>query len=313
MQVTKRDGRKVQFDRELIELAVEKAAVADGWGEIEARNMGRRIGHSVETGIANEGKYLIDIEHIQDVVEETLMVRYPSVAKAYILYREKRTKMRRINSEASVALINEYVGAADWRVKENSNMGFSLQGLNNYISSDISAEYWLNSIYTEDIRKAHISGDMHIHDLGLLAPYCNGWDLMDLLKTGFRGVAGKTSFKPPNNLQAALGQIVSFLFTLQGEAAGAQAFSSFDTLLAPFVRKDNLSYEQVKQLVQSFVCQMNVATRVGGQPAFTNITLDMLVPSTYRDTPVVIGGKEQDTTYGEYQAEMDMLNRALLR
>ena len=146
MQVTKRDGRKVRFDRELIELAVEKAAIADGWGEIEARNMGRRIGHSVETGIANEGKYLIDIEHIQDVVEETLMVRYPSVAKTYILYREKRTKMRRINSEASVALINEYVGAADWRVKENSNMGFSLQGLNNYISSDISAEYWLNSI-----------------------------------------------------------------------------------------------------------------------------------------------------------------------
>lgn len=310
MQVTKRDGRKVQFDRELIELAVEKAAVADGWGEIEARNMGRRVGHSVETSLANEGKYLLDIEHIQDVVEESLMTRYPSVAKAYILYREKRTKMRRINSEASVALINEYVGAADWRVKENSNMGFSLQGLNNYISSDISAEYWLNSIYTEEIRKAHISGDLHLHDLGCVGCYCVGWDLMDLLKTGFTGVPGKVSSKPAKHFRTALGQLVNFFFTLQGEAAGAQAVSSFDTLLAPFIRHDGLTYEQVKQSIQEFVFNVNVPTRVGFQSPFTNITCDMLVPSTYKDTPVVIGGKEQDSVYGDYQHEMDMLNEA---
>ena len=197
-------------------------------------------------------------------------------------------------------------------VKENSNMGYSLQGLNNYISSEVSKTYWLNKIYPQEIGEAHRSGDMHVHDLGLVSVYCVGWDLMDLLREGFTGVPGKVSSKPAKHLRSALGQIVNFFYTLQGEAAGAQAFSNFDTLLAPFIREDGLSYEDVKQALQEFVFNVNVPTRVGFQTPFTNVTLDLQAPAHMAGNPVLIGGEMQETNYGDFQAEMDMFNKAFL-
>ncbi len=310
MQVTKRDGRVVDFDKTKIEGAIEKAAVAVNIDVISAKSMAKRITQSVLFDLEVEGKKTVEIEHIQDIVEEALMENNPTIAKAYILYREKRTKMRRIHSKSSVSLVTEYLKSADWRVKENSNMGFSLQGLNNYIASDISQEFWLNEVYNERIRKAHATGDLHIHDLGLLGSYCVGWDLQDLLKVGFTGVPGKVSSSPAKHFRTALGQLVNFFFTLQGEAAGAQAVSSFDTLLAPFIRHDKLDYTQVKQAIQEFVFNLNVPTRVGFQSPFTNITMDMTCPVTLKDTPIVIGGIDQSITYSEFQDEMDMLNRA---
>lgn len=189
-------------------------------------------------------------------------------------------------------------------------MSYSLQGLNNYISSDITSEYWLNKIYPDGIRQAHNEGDIHIHDLSLLSVYCVGWDLQDLLREGFKGVAGKVESAPPSHLRSALGQIVNFFYTLQGEAAGAQAISNFDTLLAPFIRHDKLSYEQVQQAMQEFIFNINIPTRVGFQTPFTNITMDLFVPSTLKDEPVIIGGKHQEDTYADYQEEMDILNKA---
>ena len=189
-------------------------------------------------------------------------------------------------------------------------MCYSLQGLNNYISSDITKEYWLNSIYPPEIRDAHRRGDIHIHDLSLLSVYCVGWDLQDILKQGFRGVEGKVESGPPRHLRSALGQIVNFFYTLQGEAAGAQAISNFDTLLAPFVRYDHLDYDSVKQSLQEFVFNINIPTRVGFQTPFTNITMDLYVPTILKDHPVIIGGEEQGETYAGFQAEMDMINRA---
>ena len=191
-------------------------------------------------------------------------------------------------------------------------MGYSLQGLNNYVSAEITKTYWLDKIYTSKIGQAHKEGDLHIHDLNLLSVYCVGWDLTDLLQEGFTGVAGKVASKPAKHFRSALGQVVNFFYTLQGEAAGAQAFSDFDTLLAPFIRADKLSYDEVKQAIQEFVFNVNVPTRVGFQTPFTNITLDLECPKHMADNPVIIGGEMQDTTYGEYQEEMNMLNKALL-
>lgn len=209
-------------------------------------------------------------------------------------------------------LLHQYLQELDWNVKENSNMSFSLQGLNNYASTEITKEFWLGEIYPHHIAHAHRSGDLHIHDLGLLAPYCVGWDLLDLIMTGFTGVQGKTSSKPPNHFRSALGQIVNFFYTLQGEAAGAQAFSSFDTLLAPFIRYDQLSYTETKQALQEFVFNLNIATRVGFQTPFTNLTLDLEVPKAYKSYSVIRGGQAQSEVYGDFQEEMNTLNRALL-
>ncbi len=310
MKITKRDGRKVEFDKSKIEQAVVKAALAEQMDDISANNLGKRIAQSVAKSLENEGKAFVDIESVQDAVEEALMQKHPSIAKAYILYREKRTKMRRIHSQSSVSLIKEYLKSADWRIKENSNMGFSLQGLNNYIASDMSQEFWLNEIYDERIRVAHATGDLHIHDLGLLSAYCVGWDLQGLLRDGFTGVPGKVSSGPAKHFSTAIDQLINFFFTLQGETAGAQAVSSFDTLLAPFIRHDGLTYREVKQIIQGFIHKLNVSTRVGFQSPFTNLTMDMMCPSTLENVPVVIGGKDQEYTYGEFQEEMDMLNRA---
>ena len=307
--ITKRDGRLTEFDAAKITAALLKAGKATG--EFEEREA-RRLTMQVLT--LAKAVHLPDppeVESIQDVVEQVLLdSSFRATAKAYILYREQRAQLRRIKTRANVDLMEGYLNKMDWRVRENSNMGFSLQGLNNYIASDITSEYWLNRIYTPAIRDAHTNGDFHIHDLNLLSVYCVGWDIADLLRQGFKGIAGNVESAPPRHLRTALGQLVNFFYTLQGEAAGAQAVSSFDTYLAPFIRYDSMSYKEVKQALQEFVFNINIPTRVGFQTPFTNITLDMHVPAMLKNTPVIIGGRDQDAVYGDFQPEMDMLNRA---
>lgn len=308
-QIKKRDGRIVEFDSSKITAAIAKAGKATGeFGDREARKMTLRVltlAHELRLGAQPE------VEEIQDIVEHVLLDSpYHNTAKAYIIYREQHAQIRSITTKANVDLVDHYIQRLDWKIKENSNMCYSLQGLNNYISSDITSEYWLNKIYPPEIRRAHKSGDLHIHDLSLLSIYCVGWDLKDLLLNGFKGVEGKVESAPPKHLRSALGQIVNFFYTLQGEAAGAQALSNFDTLLAPFVRRDKLSYKKVKQALQEFVFNINIPTRVGFQTPFTNITMDFFVPVTLKDHPVIIAGKEQENTYADFQPEMDLINRA---
>jgi ribonucleoside-triphosphate reductase len=308
-QIKKRNGRVVEFDSSKITAAIAKAGQATGeFGEREAKKLTLKVltlAHELRLGESPE------VEELQDIVERVLLDSpYYKTAKAYIIYREQHAQIRRIATEAQVDLVDHYIRKLDWKIKENSNMCYSLQGLNNYISSDVTSEYWLNKIYPPEIRRAHADGDLHIHDLSLLSVYCVGWDLTDLLRNGFKGVEGKVESAPPKHLRSALGQIVNFFYTLQGEAAGAQALSNFDTLLAPFIRYDKLSYVKVKQALQEFVFNINIPTRVGFQTPFTNITMDLCVPGTLKDHPVVIGGKEKDAAYGEFQKEMDQFNRA---
>ncbi len=307
--IKKRDQRVVEFDSSKITNAILRASEATGeFGEKEARKLTLKV-----LTLARELRLepVPDVETIQDIVERTLLDSpFYKTAKAYILYREQHNQIRNIATKASVSLVENYIQKMDWKIKENSNMSYSLQGLNNYISSDVTSEYWLNKIYPPEIRRAHKNGDLHIHDLSLLSVYCVGWDLQDLLKQGFKGVTGKVESAPPNHLRSAMGQIVNFFYTLQGEAAGAQAISNFDTLLAPFVRYDNLEYKGVKQAMQEFVFNINIPTRVGFQTPFTNITLDLFVPNILKDQPVVIGGKERDETYADFQHEMNVINRA---
>ncbi len=218
--------------------------------------------------------------------------------------------MLSINPKNTTDLIEKYLQELDWQVKENANMGYSLQGMRNYISNEVTKDFWLSKIYPKDVADSHVDGDFHIHDLGELNSYCVGWDLQDLLLTGFTGVAGKVECKPAKHLSSALGQMVNFIFTMQGETAGAQAFSNFDTLLAPFIRYDNLDYQTVKQEIQSFVFNMNVATRVGFQTPFSNLTMDLNPPKYLVDQHVIIGGKPQKEVYADFQEEMDIINRA---
>jgi len=309
-QIKKRDGRIVEFDSFKITSAIAKAGKATGeFNERDARKLTLKVltlAHEFGCGSVPE------VEEIQDIVERVLLDSpFYKTAKAYILYREQHALLRAITARAHVDMVENYLQKMDWKIKENSNMCYSLQGLNNYISSDITSEYWLNRIYPRELRQAHKEGDLHIHDLSLLSVYCVGWDLQDLLAQGFKGVAGKVESSPPKHLRSALGQIVNFFYTLQGEAAGAQAISNFDTLLAPFVRADNLEYKDVKQALQEFVFNINIPTRVGFQTPFTNLTMDLKVPSIFADQKVVVGGKPGRQTYSEFQPEMDMLNRAL--
>ena len=309
--IKKRDGRTAKFDRKKIEKAIEKAGLETGeFDAAQAVELTDKVLSVLET---RNQKRLPSVEDIQDIVEDALIdSKFKKTAKAYIIYRDQHKKLREITSNAHVDLIDKYLENLDWKVNENSNMGYSLQGLNNYVSAEITKTYWLDKIYTSKIGQAHKEGDLHIHDLNLLSVYCVGWDLTDLLQEGFTGVAGKVASKPAKHFRSALGQVVNFFYTLQGEAAGAQAFSDFDTLLAPFIRADKLSYKEVKQAIQEFVFNVNVPTRVGFQTPFTNITLDLECPKHMADNPVIIGGEMQDTTYGEYQEEMNMLNKALL-
>ena len=223
---------------------------------------------------------------------------------------ENSSNILDLTVDKNVKLVDDYLKKLDWQVAENSNMTYSIQGLNNYISSAISKNYWLNKIYPYNIKQAHENGDIHIHDLNMISTYCVGWDLKDLLMEGFTGVSGKVKCAPPKHFRTALGQMVNFLYTMQGEAAGAQAFSNFDTLLAPFVRYDNLDYEQIKQAMQEFIFNLNVPTRTGFQTPFTNITMDLCVPSYYADAPVIIGGELMEQTYKEFQKEMNLINKA---
>ncbi|SBW05443.1 NrdD [uncultured delta proteobacterium] len=307
--VSKRNGDIVPFNAGKITAAIAKAGAATGeFDEREARRLTiRALAYARDMGLMDPPA----VEELQDIVEAVLLDSpFRKTAKAYILYRDQRSQMRNLASKAGIELMEGYLGKLDWRIRENSNMGFSLQGLNNFISSDITSEYWLSRIYGQKIRDAHRDGDLHLHDLNLLSVYCVGWDLMDLLREGFKGIAGNVESAPPKHFRSALGQLVNFFYTLQGEAAGAQAVSSFDTLLAPFIRHDGLTYKEVKQALQEFVFNINIPTRVGFQTPFTNITMDMDAPVTLANTPVVIGGKDQDTTYADYQHEMDMLNQA---
>ena len=310
-QIKKRDGRVVPFNKKKIATAIAKAGKATGEFDFkEAAKLTEKV-------ISRAKKIIKDpipqVEQIQDVVEDILLrSKFKKTAKAYILYREQHRHLREIANSFNKGLVEKYLYKTDWQVKENSNMSYSLQGLNNYISSEISKNYWLNKIYPEDIRKAHTDGDFHIHDLNLLSAYCVGWDLFDLLTRGFTGVKGKISSKPAKHFRSALGQAVNFFYTLQGESAGAQAFSNFDTLLAPFIRYDKLTYKEVKQGLQEFLFNVNVPTRVGFQTPFTNITLDLVVPDYYARQPVIIGGKPQKETYQEFQKEMDIFNKAFL-
>jgi len=308
-KIRKRDGRIVKFDPERITNAISKAGQATGeFGRDIAKKLTLRVLNLAQQAISDD---IPSVEEIQDIVEEVLLTSpYKKTAKAYIIYREQHARIREITAKANVDLVDQYLEKIDWQVNENSNMSFSLQGLNNYISSEISKVYWLNKIYPPEIRKAHIEGDFHIHDLGVLSVYCVGWDLYDLLLEGFKGAPGKVESKPAKHFRSALGQIVNFFYTLQGEAAGAQAFSNFDTLLAPFIRYDNLSYKEVKQALQEFIFNVNVPTRVGFQTPFTNVTIDLTVPPNLANTPVVIGGELQNETYSEFQEEMNIFNRA---
>lgn len=308
--IIKRDGRRVPFDPEKITIAISKAGKATGEFDYEtARRLTIKVLLLAEEMIRNRDPH---VEEIQDIVEEILLSSpYRKTAKAYIIYRDQHARMREIARQSGLELVDSYLSKVDWRINENSNMSFSLQGLNHYISSEISKTYWLHKIYPPEVRDAHINGDMHIHDLNVLAPYCVGWDLMDLLVRGFGGVPGKVESRPAKHFRSALGQVVNFLYTTQGETAGAQAFSNVDTLLAPFIAYDGLSYRQVKQALQEWVFNLNVPTRVGFQTPFTNITLDLSIPEHLASQAVIVGGKPQDVCYGEFQREVDMFNHAL--
>jgi ribonucleoside-triphosphate reductase len=310
--VRKRDGRLENFDPPKIEQAIFSAAKAVGGEDIEkAREITRQAISFLE--VLYKGNRVPTVENIQDLVEKILIENgHAKTAKAYILYREQHSKLRetRVLLKDAVNMVDNYIQQKDWRVKENANMGYSLQGLNNFISTAVSNKYWLDRIYPREVAERHMEGDIHIHDLGSISAYCCGWDLKDLLRRGFGGAYGKVESKPPSHFRVALGQIVNFFYTLQGEAAGAQAFSNFDTLLAPFIHYDKLSYSEVKQSMQEFIFNINVPTRVGFQTPFTNITMDMTIPSTFRDEAVIIGGEVMDRKYGEFQKEADMINKA---
>jgi len=309
-KIRKRNGMIVKFDADKITKAIADAGIATSeFDKKIAQNLTLKVLSLAQQVITHK---IPTVEQIQDIVEEVLLSSpYRKTAKAYIIYRDQHARIREITAKANVNIVDQYLGQIDWQVNENSNMTFSLQGLNNYISSEISKIYWLNKIYPVEIREADISGDFHVHDLNILSVYCVGWDLYDLLLQGFKGVPGKVESKPAKHFRSALGHIVNFFYTLQGEAAGAQAFSNFDTLLAPFIKYDKLNYKEVKQALQEFVFNINVPTRVGFQAPFTNITLDLTVPKYYADQGVVIGGKVQSKTYKDFQEEINTFNKAL--
>jgi len=310
-KIRKRSGEITDFKKDKIVNVINKAAEAVGIMDKEIAN---RLSKEVIAILKKRFhvRSIPAVEEIQDIVEQVLIMnKQIKMAKAYILYRDQRARLRDMeNMINSNDLMQEYIEQVDWRVKENSNMGYSLQGLNNHLASTISSNYWLNKVYSANIREAHKNGDFHIHDLQLLAPYCAGWDLRDLLIQGFRGVAGKVESKPPKHFRTALGQVINFFYTLQGEVAGAEAFSSFDTYLAPFIKYDNLTYDEVKQCLQEFLFNINVPTRVGFQTPFTNITMDLMPTKTVAEEQVIIGGQVQKEKYKDFQQEMDMLNIA---
>lgn len=313
-EVIKRDGEKRAFDASKIALAIAKAGEAtnefstdEAW--LLTRQVIKVLKHKFAFGV------IPAIEQIQDVVEQVLISsNYYKTARSYIVYREQRDKMRKDKRAVidAISSINEYLDRSDWRVNANANQGYSLGGLILNVSGKVVANYWLNHVYTPEIGEAHRNGDYHIHDLDMLAGYCAGWSLRVLLEEGFNGVPNKTESKPPRHLVSAFSQMINFLGTLQNEWAGAQAFSSADTYLAPFIRIENLSYDAVKQAMQSFIFNLNVPSRWGTQTPFTNLTFDWTCPEDLKNRHPIIGGETQAFTYGDLQTEMDMINRAFL-
>ena len=311
--VIKRDGSLVPFDSEKIRSAIQRAGVASG--DFDANEALLLSAQVVKVLIHKFRAEPPHIEKIQDAVEQVLITaNHFKTARAYIVYREQHTKLRQdrktvVDVESS---INEYLNQMDWRVNANANQGYSLGGLILNVSGKVVANYWLNHVYPPEVGVAHREGDIHVHDLDMLAGYCAGWSLRNLLNDGLNGVPGKVEAGPPKHLSSAVGQIVNFLGTLQNEWAGAQAFSSFDTYMAPFIRKDNLPYEEVKQSIQELIYNLNVPSRWGTQTPFTNLTFDWVCPEDLREQIPLIGGKEMPFSYGELQTEMDMINRAYI-
>jgi len=310
-QIVKRDQSVVPFRREKIVLAIFKAASSVGGSDFaKSEELAAEV-----VGMA-EAKYpngIADVEGIQDLVEKVLIENgHAKTAKAFILYREKRRASRESNAliGATIDMFTEYLNDRDWQINENANTQKSINGLNNYVREEFTKNYWLHEIYPEDIRNSHIQGDIHIHDLGFFGPYCAGWDLRQIITNGFGGVSNKVESSPPKHLRSLLGQIINSTFTTQGETAGAQAWSSFDTYLAPYVRYDNLDYKQVRQAIQEFIFNLNVPTRVGFQCPFSNLTFDIIPPKTMRDQNAIYAGQLMPETYGDFQAEMDTINLA---
>ena len=311
--VTKRDGTLAPFDSNKIYNAILKAGTSTNeFGEQEAWLLTAQVLKVVEHKFSDS---LPSIEQIQDIVEQVLIsANYFSTAKAYILYRDQRQRTRNdkkvvVDVESS---INEYLEKLDWRVNANANQGYSNGGLILNVSGKVTANYWLSHVYPANVGEAHRNGDIHIHDLDMLAAYCAGWSLKNLLHEGFNGVPGKTEAGAPKHLSSAVGQMVNFMGTLQNEWAGAQAFSSVDTYLAPYIRKDNMSYEEVEQCIQELIYNLNIPSRWGSQTPFTNFTFDWVCPEDLRDKHPLIAGEEQPFTYGDLKDEMHMINKAYI-
>ncbi len=311
--VVKRNGARVAFSAEKIERAIEKAGEATGaFGPGEARRLTDQVVKVISHSALDDA---IEIERIQDIVEQALIsANFFETARAYIVYREKHAKLRETGKVAVdvISSIDEYLDRSDWRVNANANQGYSLGGLILNVSGKVVANYWLSHVYDPQIGEAHRAGDLHIHDLDMLSGYCAGWSLRTLITEGLNGVPGKVEADPPKHMSSAVGQIVNFLGTLQNEWAGAQAFSSFDTYMAPFIRKDGLSYEDVLQSIQELIYNLNVPSRWGTQTPFTNLTFDWVCPDDLKEQRPIIGGEEMPFAYGELQVEMDMINRAYM-
>ena len=309
-QVIKRDGKEVKFNLKKIVSAIRRAGESSGeFGYDEALD----LTNSVIQMFDNKEK--ATVEEIQDAVEKVLNENnYTKTARAFIVYREKHNDMRKDNNVMidAVQSIDDYLDRSDWRVNANANQGYSLGGMILNTSGKVTANYWLSHVYPKEAGEAHRNGDIQIHDLDMLANYCTGWSLRALLQEGFNGVKGKVESNPPKHLASALGQMVNFWGCLQNENAGAQAFSSFDTYLAPYVRNDKLTYKQVYDAIQEFVFNVNVPSRWGTQTPFTNITLDWTCPEDLKDSQPIIAGEEMDYTYSELQPEMDMINKAFI-
>ncbi|MBZ5755194.1 ribonucleoside triphosphate reductase [Pseudomonas sp. S5(2021)] len=309
-RLRKRDGRDMPFSTEKIARAIAAAGRSTGeFSEQAAATLAEAVAQQLS------GEPHVEIEQVQDRVERALMAAgYFDTARAYIVYRERHARLRR-DKKAVVdvaASMNEYLSREDWRVRANANQGYSLGGLILNVSGKVTANYWLDEVYSPEIGTAHREGDLHIHDLDMLAGYCAGWSLRTLLTEGFNGIPGRVEAGPPKHLSSALGQMVNFLGTLQNEWAGAQAFSSFDTYLAPFVRKDQLGFDEVRQAIQEFIYNLNVPSRWGTQTPFTNLTFDWVCPEDLREQIPYIGGEEMPFAYGELRAEMELINRAYI-
>jgi len=312
-QAIRRDGSALPFDEGRIESAMLRAGRVTGeFGEEEAGLLTRQVSKVLRHRFPTLPPH---VEQIQDVVEQTLIsANHFATLRAYAIYREQHQKLRQDKKTVVdvLASVNEYLEQSDWRVNANANQGYSLGGLILNVSGKVIANYWLNHVYAAELGEAHRDGSLHIHDLDMLSGYCAGWSLRMLLTEGFNGVPGKVEAGPPKHLSSVVGQIVNFLGTLQNEWAGAQAFSSFDTYLAPFVRKDSLSYAEVKQQMQELVFNLNVPSRWGTQTPFTNLTFDWTCPEDLQEQSPIIGGEEMPFRYGDLQAEMDLINRAYI-